>query len=1608
MFTLMSYRDRMYATHRQQATMTTERRFLSMDEYLLVCDQDEKLQALHREYEEQKRQVQQQWELLQKRWDREVRQEDTATSHVHDAQDLRQCIFADAWACVEELRVLVSNNTKEADSSLEHAVSAPRHVDSDLSSLPQSTDKATRGKSAPASNDLVACVRRFLDVFALSRQREEAARRYAKQQEEQQSKEWHQCTKPFLESVAAINTRLAQLELNGFGSKIAVVTASMAKAKGTSDMYPIPCAPFQLENHAVRSPSDEAQNTVSFSVSIEDADGVPIWETRCYATGIVIEPGKLRYRSLSHPKADRLPQVARVQQALLQLLKEARSQSSHDALKQLEEEDPRITDWVVLEQNHPTPMYLAATRGCDLPSFTMPQLLEQSCRTYGLRPCLGRVQLSSTQRLDPVAADFHGPGIHPQSDLDHQQSIPSSSPSPSLPDNARDWQWLTYNEVWERAVNLARGTKHIACHSTRHSSKTTPIERWGILAHNSPDWVIADLACCLARCTSVAFHTTWTDEQVYSAIQKTKITVLFVGLEYLKRISAVLSAAHGTCTTQTVTLVACCQDAVALAEASASLGYHVWDMNAVISIGQSCHGQSGDNGTTFVTPNASAATTMARHIGSVTSSHAIVDKEGNAVNRVQMLQFTSGSTALPKATEVLEHRFCQAIVQPGCQGIDPMVLLVASPLSLAAERLAVFSALANGGRVGFRPSREPLTPLLQSLRPTSFSAPPIFWSSLYSEYCVAISKSTTKPQSSDADSLGDVDNDRETEVVARVRQRFRSFIGNRCTSLGTGGAFVPHKVLQWMRDCFGTQKTLVGENYGCTEAGNISTNGVVDSIYHIILDNGSGNVMNWPDVQALHPGKSACLRLKDHEDLGYTSRDKPYPRGEVCVRNSIMSLQYFDDAAHSRAAWDEDGFYCTGDIAELLPGRRLRLIGRCHSQVKLANGYFVSPDALEAIFTQCECVALVYVHVDRASVLCAAVVPPLSTLSTLSDPSCVQCYQQLVADSFAQVAKLHGLPSHELPQHIYVDLSGKDWTEENGLLTPSGKPHRTNLGQHYAPRFEDLAFEVPQTDEHSRLMQSTDDEESQAHNLVKAQLISLVKQLACGHGDPMPVEQLLSHSFAELGGTSVAAMQFMVRLSTINPDCNALSTGALLHRPLNEVAALLEGCAPNGQSLLQWNTSLQRHVEADIEMDCRLPDIAGASHLIQPIELECHDILLTGATGFVGAHVLRDLLIHPSLSDVGVWCVVRADSQSGLCPSDRLKQCMVAFHLWQANFADRIRVVEGSLEQPLFGLDRDVYNALVKQVSTVFHAGARVAFWDSYSEAKVNVIIMHQVLHFCVASAPRKTLLHCSTLSVFGRSIIGTAIIDETTPIGTDVRASGIAGVEGYSQSKWVCEQLVAQAVQAPEWHIDARVLRLGLVGWSTKTQVANSQDWLTRLVDATLLSRVGFPDQGQAINVVPVDYAAHMCVQHVSEARKEHLQAQFDLKVPHGSGVAVHVGDVDTAPRTPLFAHICNTNGSTSLGLFMRCARDHKLIDRREPSYSLWIEYMRALGPSNPLFTLLPWLKHGLPNSPDYALGLQPLTLPPCPEITISAVDDFVRARAQCRAEADMTVSSA
>lgn len=189
-------------------------------------------------------------------------------------------------------------------------------------------------------------------------------------------------------------------------------------------------------------------------------------------------------------------------------------------------------------------------------------------------------------------------------------------------------------------------------------------------------------------------------------------------------------------------------------------------------------------------------------------------------------------------------------------------------------------------------------------------------------------------------------------------------------------------------------------------------------------------------------------------------------------------------------------------------------------------------------------------------------------------------------------------------------------------------------------------------------------------------------------------------------------------------------------------------------------------------------------------------VFLTGATGFLGAYVLQDLLSreHPELN---VIVLVRS---KGELPLVRVLTTCKAYGVWSDEWITRIRAVPGTLGEAKMGLNSEIWDSLSQEVDVVIHNGAQVHWVYPYSNLKPsNVLGTIEALRFCAVGKPKQFAFVSST------SVLDTEYYVRKSEQSISTGGKGISEVDdldgsktglgnGYGQSKWVGEYLVKEA----------------------------------------------------------------------------------------------------------------------------------------------------------------------------------------------------------------------
>ena len=425
--------------------------------------------------------------------------------------------------------------------------------------------------------------------------------------------------------------------------------------------------------------------------------------------------------------------------------------------------------------------------------------------------------------------------------------------------------------------------------------------------------------------------------------------------------------------------------------------------------------------------------------------------------------------------------------------------------------------------------------------------------------------------------------------------------------------------------------------------------------------------------------------------------------------------------------------YRTGDIVTRLPDGNLEFLGRMDHQVKL-NGHRIELYEIKIKLMRHPAVQTALIVVDDAQNLCAYYVA-----------------REKVTAPELRAYLANELPNYMIPQY-YLELAAIP-------VLPSGKVDFQALPKAgLSSRHRD--FEPP-------------------CNEIEAKLSAV-------WAETLDLERVgINDDFFELGGNSFAILKI---LAGIFSDHWQLKIQDFYQfHTIKELAESITLAATHETTLLEKGETVAA---------APATGLPGAQSLDCSVKRSPRRLLLTGVTGFLGMHLLFELL---KIDNLQIYILVRgADAESRLFD-------LIHFYFPQTDvliFRQRVTVVNGDIAQERLGLTRSAYEELGRQIDAVVHTAALVKHFGDYQEFyKINVLGTEHVLRF----VRDKYLVYISTTSVSGnflkQKFQDRHFNERTLAIGQEFDGNY------YMQTKFAAEQMVAHQLQSG---LDGTVIRIG------------------------------------------------------------------------------------------------------------------------------------------------------------------------------------------------------
>lgn len=368
------------------------------------------------------------------------------------------------------------------------------------------------------------------------------------------------------------------------------------------------------------------------------------------------------------------------------------------------------------------------------------------------------------------------------------------------------------------------------------------------------------------------------------------------------------------------------------------------------------------------------------------------------------IMYTSGTTGMPKGVMHTFYNFAFAAEQAfPLLNIDNRAIFFSYlPMCHIAERLLIeMGSLYTGGKVSFAESLDTFPKNLQDTSPTIFLAVPRIWAKFQE-------KILEKMPQKKLNTLLKI-----PIVSSIVKKKIKTALGlANADQVFSGAAPISVDLINW----FWKLDIRIQQAYAMTE----------DCCY-------------------------SHTNYKDRNRIGTVGLRFPYvelkftEQGEMLVKHPALMKGYFKEEAMTKEVFDEEGYFRTGDKAEVDKDGFLRITGRVKELFKTSKGKYVAPMPIEMKFAS---------NPDIGQVLVVGyALPQPIALVTVSENG-KKKDQATLSNEFMNTLNAINATLDSFEQMEKIIVLKEEWTIQNNLLTPSMKIKRNEVEKKFQDNYE--------------------------------------------------------------------------------------------------------------------------------------------------------------------------------------------------------------------------------------------------------------------------------------------------------------------------------------------------------------------------------------------------------------------------------------------------------------------------------------------------------------------------------------------------------------------------
>ncbi len=477
--------------------------------------------------------------------------------------------------------------------------------------------------------------------------------------------------------------------------------------------------------------------------------------------------------------------------------------------------------------------------------------------------------------------------------------------------------------------------------------------------------------------------------------------------------------------------------------------------------------------------------------------------------------------------------------------------------------------------------------------------------------------------------------------------------------------------------------------------------------------------------------------------------------GELCIGGIGLARGYNnmpERTAETFIEWQGKRIYRTGDYAMWTKDGNIIIMGRTDNQVKL-NGLRIELGEIETVMSQ-----------QTGMRQCVAVIKKLGNIDKL-----IGYYT--VDDTVADI------PVQEYEERMREDMSVRltpymvpgVFVRLNEMpLTPVGK---TDIKRLPMPELRSSGYKVPTND-------------------VEKTFCDIFSRI-------LKVEKVgIDDNFFEMGGTSLVAMQLIAEAA--KAGYTMIYKNVFDNATPKLLAMMLNPDLYNGESK-RSNLPLIEEIEGyDYS---QLEELLAANTLDTFRHGTCYehmgDVMLTGATGFLGIHVLYNLIGRDDVPHI--YCLVRGGKS--ISAESRVRTLLFYYfgQKYEDQFGKRIIIIDDDVT------DARSFCRIDGNVDVVINCAANVKHFSAGTDIEdINIKGCQNCIDFCLRSGAR--FIQTSTGSIAGLTVSDTP----TSPYIFTERDlyRGQQLTSKYTASKFLAERAVLNAIR--NCGLKGKIMRLG------------------------------------------------------------------------------------------------------------------------------------------------------------------------------------------------------